>query len=148
MVKTEYMDHSTQCPGFISQSPKGSMISQGTSLQHFSLQFLSERKDVSRTPNLSGSRPTVQRTHLELQLLEVISLATLPQAIISAPLLLKHWSVDQWQSMIKLSGAHTEMRRIRIMQWLFIQLNVFNLKDCPLLPYFCLVFNVHVLSFC
>lgn len=42
------------------------------------------------------------------------------------------WSMDQWQSMIKLSGTQRRRRKIRTTQPLLIQLHVFNLKNCPL----------------
>lgn len=58
------------------------------------LQFLSENGN-EQSPNLSGSRPTVQGMHLDPQLSEVISLLMLPLATASTLVLPKHWPMDQ-----------------------------------------------------
>lgn len=131
------------------------MISWGISVKHSSLHcnFCQRNRIWVEPPTCQADfSPAMQRTHLEPQLSKVISLVTLPQAIISTPVLPKHQSMDQWQSMIKLSRGHRQMRKIRTKQWLLIQLNVCNLKNCPLfwdhvfISYFCCVFNIHALS--
>jgi len=95
-VKTEYIAHSPSTPEPHQSATEHDDMPEKLSATFFAeLQFLSETQDMSRAPNLSGSRPTVQGTHLDPQLLEVISLLTLPLAIIFTPVLPEHRSMDQ-----------------------------------------------------
>lgn len=87
-MKTDYIAHSPSTPEPHQSVPERADTPEKPSATFFAaLQFLSETQDMSRVPNVSDSRPTVQGTHLDPQLLEVISLLTLPLAIISTPVL-------------------------------------------------------------
>lgn len=80
-MKTEHIYHFPQSLSRISQSLKEIMISQGISVQCSSLlcNFYQRNRIWAEPPTCqTGPRPTVQGTHLEAQLLEVISLVPLP----------------------------------------------------------------------
>lgn len=131
-VETKYIDHAPR--------PRASSVSHwrrlwytgGAPCHILSVGEIGCEQSAPLPPSPPGSRPTVQGTHLDPQLFQVISLVTLPLAMLSTPVLPKHQSMDQWQPMIKSSLVPAEMRKIRTMQWLLIQLNVFNVKESPL----------------
>lgn len=132
-MKTEHIYHFPQSLSLISQSLKEIMISQGISMQCSSLlcNFYLRNRIWVEPPNCqTGSRPTVQGTHLEAQLLEVISLVTLPPNNIytSASQILVYGSMTTHDKVIM---GPQRNEKIRTKQWVLIQLNVFNLEDCP-----------------
>lgn len=65
-MKTEYIAHFPSTPEPHQSVPERADTPETPGATFFAvLQFLSETQDMSRVPNLSGSRPTVRGTHLD-----------------------------------------------------------------------------------